>query len=472
MIVQPLNSVGVTLVRQPWAAQDLLPLHRLAPQRYQQLLESVAKSDATLVDSAALGRFDILFAYCEAPLRLDVLEQATRFRHRFEQAWLSEQRQLSKVDRELLGDVPFWGGWFGYFAYEYAAVIEPSLNLTTSDLPLAWLAKAPAAIILDHAKHDVIFVAPTDQPAMLAQLQTDYAELSAQTQTPSPSTQLVAGAWQEDPPARYTDSVLKIRDYILAGDVFQVNISRLWQQARVDFTPAELYAQLRVHNPAPFACLVNLDQANGQAWSIISSSPERLVRVRDQWVDTRPIAGTRKRSDSLAADQALMAELIAHPKERAEHIMLIDLERNDLGRICQPGSVEVNELMVIESYQHVHHIVSNVRGKLQAQLTPLQVIEAMFPGGTITGCPKVRCMEIIAELEMSPREAYTGSVGYINYDGSMDFNILIRSFLQQGQALRFRAGAGIVIDSDPDAELAETRHKAKGLLKALSPHEC
>jgi anthranilate synthase component 1 len=226
---------------------------------------------------------------------------------------------------------------------------------------------------------------------------------------------------------------------------------------------------LRIHNPAPFACLVNLDDVNNQAWSIISSSPERLVRVRDDWVDTRPIAGTRKRSESVAADQALMAELIAHPKERAEHIMLIDLERNDLGRISQPGSVEVNELMVIESYQHVHHIVSNVRGKLQPQLTPLQVIEAMFPGGTITGCPKVRCMEIIAELEPSPREAYTGSVGYINYDGSLDFNILIRSFIQQGRALRFRAGAGIVIDSDPLAELAETRHKAKGLLRALRP---
>lgn len=461
-----LVSVGVTLVRQPWGARDLLPLHRQAPAHYRQLLESVAKTVSTSDDATALGRFDILFAYCDAPLRLDKFVDAPAFRDRFEQDWLAEQRQLSSADRDSLGDWPFWGGWFGYFAYEYAGVVEPTLSLTTSHLPLAWLAKAPAAIMLDHANQEVCFVAPSDQPEILAQLQADYAAL-ADSPADVGLEPLVAGHWQEDPPEHYCASVEKIRDYILAGDVFQVNISRLWQQADVTFNPADLYAQLRVHNPAPFACLVNLDDVNNQAWSIISSSPERLVRVRDHWVDTRPIAGTRKRSDSLAADQALMAELIAHPKERAEHIMLIDLERNDLGRISQPGSVEVNELMVIESYQHVHHIVSNVRGKLQPQLTPLQVIEAMFPGGTITGCPKVRCMEIIAELEPSPREAYTGSVGYINYDGSLDFNILIRSFIQQGQALRFRAGAGIVIDSDPLAELAETRHKAKGLLRAL-----
>ena len=170
-------------------------------------------------------------------------------------------------------------------------------------------------------------------------------------------------------------------------------------------------------------------------------------------------------------DQALIEELISHPKERAEHSMLIDLERNDLGRICQPGTVEVDELMVVESYEHVHHIVSNVRGRPQQGMTPLQMIHAVFPGGTITGCPKIRCMEIVAELEQGAREAYTGSLGYINRDGSMDLNILIRSFIQQGEQLRFRAGAGIVADSIAEAELKETRHKAKGLLRALAGYE-
>jgi anthranilate synthase component 1 len=158
---------------------------------------------------------------------------------------------------------------------------------------------------------------------------------------------------------------------------------------------------------------------------------------------------------------------MAHPKERAEHIMLIDLERNDLGRICVPGTIEVNELMVLESYAHVHHIVSNVRGRLRDDVSPGEVIRAVFPGGTITGCPKVRCMEIIAELEQHARSAYTGSMGYINRDGSMDLNILIRSMISRGEQLQLRAGAGIVADSDARAELGETRAKARGLLRAV-----
>jgi anthranilate synthase component 1 len=159
--------------------------------------------------------------------------------------------------------------------------------------------------------------------------------------------------------------------------------------------------------------------------------------------------------------------LLSHPKEQAEHIMLIDLERNDLGRICRPGSVRVDEFMVLESYAHVHHIVSNIRGELREDVTPGQVIRAVFPGGTITGCPKVRCMEIIAELEQEPRGAYTGSMGYINRDGSMDLNILIRTMTVADDRIRLRAGAGIVADSAPGAELDETRAKARGLLRAL-----
>lgn len=177
------------------------------------------------------------------------------------------------------------------------------------------------------------------------------------------------------------------------------------------------------------------------------------MRVEQNVIETRPIAGTRPRGQDAANDQALLQELISHPKERAEHIMLIDLKRNDLGRVCEYGSVKVDELMVIESYQHVHHIVSNVRGRLKAGMTPGQVIRAVFPGGTITGCPKVRCMEIIAELEQVRREAYTGSVGYINHNGDMDFNILIRTMSLQGQQLNFRTGAGIVIDSIAENEL-------------------
>jgi anthranilate synthase component I len=255
----------------------------------------------------------------------------------------------------------------------------------------------------------------------------------------------------------------RAREYIIAGDIFQANLSREWRMPLPpDADPAALYARLRRSNPGPFAGL-----ARWEEHAILSSSPERLLSLRNGVVETRPIAGTRPRGANAADDAALERELIGHPKERAEHVMLIDLERNDLGRICRPGSIEVNEMMVLETYAHVHHIVSNVRGELAAGVGPGAAIRAVFPGGTITGCPKVRCMQIIQELEAGPRGAYTGSMGWLGADGSMDLNILIRTMEMSPGELRFRAGAGIVFDSVPEAELAETRAKAKGLLAAL-----
>ena len=279
-------------------------------------------------------------------------------------------------------------------------------------------------------------------------------------------------AWQppsridEDAPSAFTDGVQRILEYLRAGDIFQVNLSRAWQ-ARFDapLDPATLYARLRTANPAPFAGLFATPH-----WTVVSSSPERLVSVRGDVVETRPIAGTRPRFEG-DDDAARIRDLVGHPKERAEHVMLIDLERNDLGRVCTPGSVQVDELMTVESYAHVHHIVSNVRGHLRDDATPGDVIRATFPGGTITGCPKVRCMQIIAELEQVPRGAYTGAFGWLNRDGDLDLNILIRSAEVvadgSGSVARFRTGAGIVADSVPDKELDETRAKARGVLRAL-----
>jgi anthranilate synthase component 1 len=275
--------------------------------------------------------------------------------------------------------------------------------------------------------------------------------------------QIITNALIEDDAETYLHHVKKIKRYILDGDVFQVNLSRGWRtELTQSVSHASLFWQLGRSNPGPFNALVTLNDH-----AIISSSPERLVEVRDDLVQTRPIAGTRPRSDDAQQDAYLSAELMRHPKERAEHIMLIDLERNDLGRICKPGSVEANELMVLESYQHVHHIVSNVRGRLRESVTPGEVIRAVFPGGTITGCPKVRCMEILAELEQTGRGAYTGSLGYLNRDGSMDLNILIRTLVRNGNQIMFRAGGGIVADSDPEHELNETRAKARGLIMAI-----
>ena len=440
---------------------DLSKLHQLNPQRYPFLLESVAKG--------ALGEFDILFAYPQETLQLESFEQA----HSFTES--VQQQFKSQIDETITNEsnLPFIGGWFAYFSYDYAQVVEPVLNLPKPKFPLANLTRVPAAIVIDHTSGIVSLVAEQDFEGCLPQMKAD---LIAAMALDFDEVKVAVTATKEEPEQKYLTGVEAIKEYILDGDVFQVNLSRLWQvELKKNADYLSVYRALRKSNPAPFAALVNFNDSgkanNHQAWQIMSSSPERLVKYQMPWVETRPIAGTRKRGKDEASDQALVTELIEHPKERAEHIMLIDLERNDLGRICQPGSVEVNELMVVETYEHVHHIVSNVRGKLQTDLSPLDIIHALFPGGTITGCPKIRCMEIVAELEQMPREAYTGSLGYINIDGSLDLNILIRTMIQfeeNGQSIvQFRAGAGIVTDSKAPHELTESRHKAKGLIKAF-----
>ncbi|MGM0541110.1 MAG: aminodeoxychorismate synthase component I [Pseudomonadota bacterium] len=463
------NQINQAVVSQPvslpdLALLDLSKLHELNPERYPYLLESVAKG--------GLGEFDILFAYPQETIQLNELSKKDDFLKRATKAF-SDASITTADDSELSSassaELPFKGGWFAYFSYDYAQVVEPVLNLPKSEFPLAVLTRIPAAVVVNHKRQSLFLVAEPEYTHLFTQMEAD---LQQAVRLPSIAHPIESVQAMEEPEAKYLEGVKAIKEYILAGDVFQVNLSRQWQvtlDKKTDYLA--VYRALRHSNPAPFAALASFKDANDQAWQVISSSPERLVKYQAPWVETRPIAGTRKRGPDLEADKALITELISHPKERAEHIMLIDLERNDLGRICKPGTVEVNELMAIESYEHVHHIVSNVRGQLQDNLSPLDIIHALFPGGTITGCPKIRCMQIIAELEQMPREAYTGSLGYINRDGSLDLNILIRTMLQfekDGQpTVQFRAGAGIVADSEAKSELIETRHKAKGLVNAL-----
>jgi len=357
--------------------------------------------------------------------------------------------------------LPFTGGWFVYLGYEAVKGIEPTLQIPAFryDFPVAFATRCPAGIIVDHQQGETHCICEDDYRHLMDDMLTDIQASAVQGLEVAPPViaNPVEAATQD-----YINSVSSILEYIRAGDVFQVNLSRAWDVALdSQVSPSILFHHLSNKNPAPFACLIHHAKGN-----IISSSPERLVRAVDRKVETRPIAGTRPRSND-AQDRHWLNELRTDHKEQAEHIMLIDLERNDLGRVCKPGTIEVDELMALESYAHVHHIVSNVSGRLRDDMTPIDVLKAVFPGGTITGCPKVRCMEIIAELESEGRGPYTGSVGYINHDGSMDFNILIRTIFQQEQILHFRAGAGIVADSLPDRELEETRHKAKGLLLSL-----
>jgi anthranilate synthase component 1 len=438
---------------------NLVELHRLHPASYPRLLQSTAH-----------GRYDILFAFPGDSLVLNAVGtlqgpdnipgRSGDFLEGLDQWW--RENRCAGPDPDSSG-LPFTGGWFIYLGYELAAQIETCLRLPAAMavLPVAMATRFRSALIHDHVQNATWIVAEPGQQELASRITADIAALSGQGPGFLSENPVIAVTEAES--FLYTQAVARILDYIREGDVFQVNLSRQWD---IDFSqpvdPVRIYRQLCIHNPAPFSGLFSLGDA-----AIISSSPERLVAVRDGQVETRPIAGTRPRSLNGSVDRAYSSELLAHPKERAEHIMLIDLERNDLGRICVPGSIAVNELMALESHAHVHHIVSNIRGRLRADVTPGQVIRAVFPGGTITGCPKVRCMEIIAELEQAARGAYTGSMGYLNRDGSMDLNILIRTMVSHANRISLRAGAGIVADSVPEAELAETRAKARGLLHAL-----
>lgn len=440
------------------AGIDLLNLHRLDPARYPVLLESSS--------SGALGRWDMLLAHSGEGFALhrdgvvrslqgEVL--AGTFFDVLDAQWRSLQ-QAKMHDAAL----PFRGGWALYFGYEAAQQIEPVLHLPQAEgsLPVAVALRCPAALLQERISGDCVAVSEAGvAPQWLTQIEADCA--STKTMAPPPLWQAPVHI-EEDAPQRYLASVERALAYLLEGDVFQANLSRGWEARFAEpLSPATLFQRLRENNPAPFAGIFH------SLWgSVVSASPERLLSVHDGVAQTRPIAGTRPRFTG-DDDAARIRELVGNPKERAEHVMLIDLERNDLGRVCRPGSVQVDELMTVESYAHVHHIVSNVRGELRADVTPGQAIAALFPGGTITGCPKVRCMQIIAELEGVGRGAYTGSMGWLNRDGDMDLNILIRSAEIEAQTLRFRTGAGIVIDSDPQRELEETRAKARGMLRAL-----
>lgn len=379
-----------------------------------------------------------------------------------------------KVKREI--ELPvFQGGAIGFITYDYVRKIEILPEMAEDDLHIpdlffylfdAWavhdvksdtvtLMKLPSSdkdleAWAAHWQH----CAQTGQQARLfgqeqaVEVKPDESELTVSFSGPA-----------------FEEAVRKIQQYIGQGDVFQVNLS-VRQAKQLHTTPLTMYEAVRSFNPSPYMAFIAHDD-----FAVVSGSPELLIKRDGKELSTRPIAGTRPRGQSDKEDLALANELIQHEKERAEHVMLVDLERNDLGKVSAYGTVEVNEFMVIERYSHVMHIVSNVRGQLAEGKTNTDVIRAMFPGGTITGAPKIRTMEIIEELEPVRRGLYTGSIGWIGYTGDMEFNIVIRTaFIKDGMAY-IQAGAGIVIDSIPANEFIESLNKAKAMWQAKAMAE-
>jgi anthranilate synthase component 1 len=373
---------------------------------------------------------------------------------------------------------PFAGGAMGYLGYDAVRVVEriPDTGRDEGGLPDAWFGLYNGVVVLDRVRQRLLLIA-------LARVEEDVEEAwrGAQRRLRSLRTAVRTGVggpqphtiplvtedpwtgWRETPlPSSYLEAVSRARDYILAGDIFQVVLSRRWRRMP-RCTAAEVYRMLRLTNPAPYMFLLDTGQAR-----ILGSSPETLVRVRGRTVTYCPIAGTRWRGSDPEEDARLEAELRADPKERAEHVMLVDLGRNDVGRVSEPGTVQVVRDMDVERYSHVMHLVSEVEGRLKPDTDAWDALFACFPAGTLSGAPKVRAMEIIDELEEVRRGVYGGAVGYRNIYGDLDACIAIRTLVERGGSVQVQAGGGIVYDSVPERELEECRNKANALIEAVA----
>ncbi|MSQ14535.1 MAG: anthranilate synthase component I [Dehalococcoidia bacterium] len=396
---------------------------------------------------------------------------------------------LSQIEKEIsnyklvpVDGLPrFHGGAVGYLAWELARYFEelPSPDKDVLGVPEAIFMLVDTILVFDHLKHNIKIVSHVhvgeelelEYQKAVARIEEVVARLArplkaahylgerdgAECQGREPTSNMSREA--------YDKMVLQAKEYIYAGDVIQVVLSQRLSRP-TSASPLSIYRALRTVNPSPYMYFLHLDD-----FHIIGSSPELLVRVEDGEMDYHPIAGTRRRGATEEEDIALEQELLADEKERAEHIMLLDLGRNDVGRVSQPGTVQVTQLMEVERYSHVMHLVSHVRGKLRNDLTAFDALRACFPAGTVSGAPKIRAMEIIAELEPDKRGPYAGSVGYISFSGNLDTAITIRTITLKDGVAHVQAGGGIVADSIPANEYEETINKARALLRAIEEAE-
>jgi anthranilate synthase component 1 len=387
---------------------------------------------------------------------------------------LDVARDLLSVYKPVVdpGLPPFFGGAVGYFGYDSARLWErlPNRPPDPLGLPDCYLVITDAVVVFDHVSHSlrVIVNAHVNGDAAAAYrsavetIERIHARLRAPLMVPEPSGRVETMMDQQMSSADFIRAVERAREYVAAGDVFQVVLSRRFSAKAEGVDALDIYRSLRRVNPSPYLFFLDFDGVK-----IIGSSPELLVKLENGVVENRPLAGTRPRGLDDADDRRLEAELKADEKERAEHTMLVDLGRNDLGRVCRFGTVEVTELMSVERYSHVMHIVSNVQGRLDDGRDAFDVLRVCFPAGTVSGAPKIRAMEIIDELEPHSRGPYAGAVGFIGYSGNMEMAITIRTMFMAGGRVYMQAGAGIVADSVPEREYLETVNKAKALVRAL-----
>lgn len=381
---------------------------------------------------------------------------------------------MSRWQRTKTAGLPFEAGAVGYFGYELGHLIEkfPQTTINDLEMPDAFLSFYDALLAIDHLKQK-FFIISTGLPfddknsgkKRAAERLTWLEQLIERAENSSdPALKpLQFGSYRGSNFSydHYIDAVKKILEYISAGDIYQVNLS---QRFAIDFTgnSEDFYHKFRALSPAPFGAYLVTDEH-----TIMSNSPERYLLIKGDYIETRPIKGTRPRGETPKIDQQLRQELVDSTKDQAEHIMIVDLERNDLGRIAQYGTVHVPEMEIVESYANVHHLVSTVAARINPTHSTVDCIVNSFPGGSITGAPKLRSMEIIDELEPSCRGVYTGSIGYLDFSGDIDLNIAIRTAVYHRNTLYFQVGGGIVADSDPHLEYEETITKAESFLKTL-----
>jgi len=386
------------------------------------------------------------------------------------------QEEMNKFNFKAQAGVPrFIGGLVGYLGYESVRYFEPTLKskMKRGSLPDGIYLLADTVIAFDHARRSLSLIANAlDGDIDSANRKLDEIEsLIQQSIPPAPKRDIKNSKTKSNmTQGKFEDMVRDAKEHIAAGDIFQVVLSqRFTRESNVE--PFDVYRAVRRLNPSPYMFFFDFGLVDDEPLFIVGSSPEMFVRLEGRTASLRPIAGTRPRGADANADSLLAQELLADPKECAEHVMLVDLGRNDLGRVCEYGTVKASDFFTVEKYSHVMHIVSHVEGKLKNDLTAFDLVRAAFPAGTVSGAPKVRALEIISDLEPDARNIYAGTIGYFGFDGNMDTCLALRTMVARGNSFHVQAGAGIVADSNPTTEFQETVNKASAMLRAIDMAE-